>query len=162
MLGWQGRGIPRAEKGEGWLWGENGWVVGWLWGGGLWGKSIHCDRHGGAAIGLSHLSTSHYPLLGNVKQLILDFLEIHDGFCKLTSNIENAILKLKLMIQIRTNWTDQNQGVLCFQYIWWMFPNLHILPEAGARQLSFIALQHLPRPDWNTTRMFQGHGLGLK
>ena len=76
--------------------------------GGLWGKSIHSDRHGGAAIGLSHLSTSHYPLLGNVKELILDFLEIHDGFCKLTMNNENALLKLQLMIHIRTNWTDQN------------------------------------------------------
>ena len=121
----------------------------------LWGKSIHSDRHGGAAIGLSHLSTSHYPLLGNVKELILDFLEIHDGLCKLTGNIENALLKLQLMIQIRTNWTDQNQSVLCFQYIWWMFPNLHILPEAGVQQLSFIALQHLHRPDWNTTRVVQ-------
>ena len=63
--------------------------------GGLWGKSIHSDRHGGAAIGLSHLSTSHYPLPAcNVKELILDFLEIHDGFCKLTRNIETALLKL--------------------------------------------------------------------
>ena len=35
VLGWQGRGIPRAEKGEGWLWGEGGWVVGC---GGLWGS----------------------------------------------------------------------------------------------------------------------------
>ena len=65
---------------------------GWVWG--LWGKSIHSDRHGGAAIGLSHLSMSLYPLLGNVKELILDFLEIHDEFCKLTRNIENALLKL--------------------------------------------------------------------
>ena len=62
--------------------------------GGLWGKSIHSDRHGGAAIGLSHLSMSHYPLLGNVKELILDFLEIHDGFCKLARSNENALLKL--------------------------------------------------------------------
>ena len=60
------------------------------------------------------------------------------------------------------NWIIHNQSVLCFQYIWWMFPNLHILPGAGVRQLSFIALQHLPRPDWNTTRVFQGHRLGLK
>ena len=78
-----------------------GWVVGWVWGGGLWGKSIHSDRHGGVAIGLSHLSTSHYPLLGNIKDLISDSSKANDAFCQLTGNIESVLLKLQIMIQIR-------------------------------------------------------------
>ena len=77
-------------------------MVGWVDGcGGLWGKSIHSDRHGGVAIGLSHLSTSHYPLLGNIKDLISDSSKANDAFCQLTGNIESVLLKLQIMIQIR-------------------------------------------------------------
>ena len=70
-----------------------------MWG--TLGESIHSDRHGGAAIGLSHLSMSHYPLLGTVKVLILDSSKANDAFCQLTGNIEKAFLKLQIMIQVR-------------------------------------------------------------